>query len=199
MANDPTKHLTIEVHLDEAGGLPTASLLSIARWLDTVAAQVSKAEFQNFLSALDLNETEKLEAMGKFSRRRKFDMSPAEIVDIRRGSWIVVATIASPFLVWGWKKYLEPVVEEAWQDSATREKLRRFLRDELFGGAKSLVEREAVAMGNTEPIQVVDVQESRIEIENPEIKVKVTKRRIIGIRGPDPREIQEFYRRMGGA
>lgn len=137
------RSVQLDIRLESESDLSPSDFTALFKYTEEFVRAIAYTEAEHLLEFLEVPEQFRLHTLNQMRRYARRDVAPAEIREIERGSWEVVAYVSAPFLIWFLKNYIHPVAREAWDDSQLRDRLYQFMRDRIFGGAAESVEGRA--------------------------------------------------------
>lgn len=192
MADGRTLELRLKVESHDT--ISTGEFIDLFRCAEDVARHLVEHEARFLLDYLDVPTESRLSSLQRLHRLGRRAPVPAEVESVQRGSWIVIVTIASPAVLWFLKSYVDPVVREAWDGSALRSRVLRFLQDKAFGGARKAVEQKAVTSPRYGNLQIVDVSEQGARSgEFDGVTIRLERRIILAVPKDQADAIERFF------
>ena len=178
--------------LDGDPDISPAEFVALFQCAEDYTRHVAEKESLTLLEDLQIPVEQRLTTMKTLVRKQA--PVPAEVVEVRRGSWVVDVLLPSAALIFVLKEYVHPAVKQAWDESRMREQLVSFMRDRVFRGVKGKIEAHAIdkpRFGNLEVIRV-DGQEP----PQPIVEIRLERRTIIEVRTNDRDLIDDFLSRF---
>ncbi|MFZ0738855.1 MAG: hypothetical protein WAM96_17300 [Candidatus Acidiferrales bacterium] len=147
----------------------------------------------------DLSGREREEVFGSFIRLSRDLPLPAQVISIRRESpWTVSVGQPTVVVLWAIQKMIAPEILKAWDESRLRESFKRFVRDNIFRGAKEQIEAIAASKPQFGNLVVDDIQGSGgSRPGRPAIQVTLKRTEVLQIELRDRELMKEFLARIG--
>lgn len=149
-------------HQDE---LVAIDFIGLFECIDIFTRTIFESEALLFLTDAGFPDEWKLSTLQRIHKLGRKAPVPAEIVDVRKGSWEIETILTSAALIWFLRNYAHPVVQDAWNESKLREKIVTFLRDKIFLGAKKSIERKAIEKPNYRGLIITEIMGPEIIVE----------------------------------
>jgi hypothetical protein len=191
------RRLQLRFRIDTTDPISPTEFVDVFRCADSLTRAIAETEALALLEHLGLPTSDRLAALQRLHGVGGRLAIPAEVERVERGSWLVVVGFVGPIVLYVLKNYLAPVVQEAWEESAVRDRLKQFLRDKVFLGARAAVEQKAIqtpAWGNLR-IQSVDVVTPEDQADEA-LEVRFERRTVIEVRSSDSQLMNEFLKRL---
>ena len=177
--------------------LPPDDFGSLFRCAEDLSRTVLQEEARNLFEYLELPADWRLRALQELHRIGRKVPTPAEVTRVERGSWLVVLSLSGPVILFVLKKYMHPVVQEAWDGSHLRNKLKAFLQERLFRGTRDDLERKAIESPKYGNLRIVRVEESTSTVaRSPGIEVHLERQQVIEVHSSDQELLDAFIDRL---
>jgi hypothetical protein len=191
-----TRTITIRFELKSEGETSATEFVSLFECVDFLGQSIVEAEAQTFLEVLELSSESRLAALQSLHRSRR-RVSPVEVREVEKGSWIVETVIQGAAILWVIQNFVTPVMKEAWDESRLRELLLGFFRSRVFGRAKQTVEVKAAEHSRFGNLRVISVEEpSESTPDEPVLVVRIERSEVVEVRVSDKELIDQFLRRL---
>jgi len=124
---------------------------------------------------------------------------PVEVVSVRHESpWTILVGLPVAGVVWAMQRMVGPVILRAWDESQLKENFGRFVRDNLFQGAKEQLEASAAAKPQYGNLAIIDVSAQRGSgAGRAELRVTLKRTEVLEIETNDRELMNKFLARIG--
>lgn len=172
--------LTMEFNLRVHENIVAAELLSLTKCVDQLTRAIVENEVLEIIRLLNIPDDFRLQKTvhGVIYRRVP---PPVDIIDVRKGSWIIIASLGGSVLLYLLKKAFESTVLPAWQESDVGHRVKNYFRDRCFGGTEKAINTEASRSPNFGNLSIEDVI-FKDNNANPHLKVQLEQKRILELR-----------------
>lgn len=195
--NGRALHLTFVVAAP--GELSPTDFLGLFECVDSFSRHVVEHEALQLFDELDLPSEWRLATLQDIRRVGRRVSAPGEIARVHRGSWEIETILQGAALLWFVRSYLNPVVQDAWNDSRLRQVIVEFLRNRIFGGAKRALEQKAVQSPRYRTLEVSRVDEPEPgTAEEAGIRITLERREVLEARLSDHELVNDFLQRIRG-
>jgi hypothetical protein len=191
--------LYLEFQLDDAVEASPSDFRYLFSAIDGVTQTLMVDEIRAFLESAGFSDREQDQIYSNLRGMSPLLPSPVNITAVRRESpWTVVAELSGIVLVWTLNKMIAPEILKAWGESRLKESFNRFLRDNLFRGAKQRVEANLSAKPQYGNLLVDDIIEPKTSRRSdPRIRIRFKRTEIVEVDTKDKELMKEFLKRMG--
>jgi len=163
---------------------------------ETFSRHIIEYEAYVLSSELNLPYDLKLNTLHKIHQVGRRLLVPIEVLRVEKGSWCIEIVIPGAAILWILKKYINPVVEEVWNDSRLREIIVTFLREKIFLESKRTLEQKAIEKRNFRGLQVKKIKEIDIKSKKAGIKIDLSKREILEVELTEKELIEDFIKQL---
>jgi hypothetical protein len=171
------------------------------RYLFTAIDEMTRSLVVNqafaFVHSAELGSKAIDEMYVSFFRARDIAV-PVDIVSIRHQSpWSIVVDVPVAGVLWVLHKLLGPVIVRAWGESKLREDFRRFVRDDIFRGAKQQLETTAVGKPQYGNLRVDDVSDGHGRgRDTASVSITLKRTEILQVESSDRELMNEFLAKV---
>lgn len=198
------RSLGLRMRIESVQGLSPDEFTSVFRCADVLGRHIVEQEARRLLTHLELPPEGVLRAGQEIHRVGRRMPAPGEVREISRGSWLVDVVIPGilvvlwtrDFVHFAFREYLHPVVQDAWGGSKLRDRIRVFLQERMFQGAKEDVESKAAQTPRFGNLRVVRVERVPGLDQHSGIEITLRREVILEVRGSDTDLIDDFVRRL---
>lgn len=193
-----SRTLTLEFQIDSHDELTSSEFISLFTCIDTFGRAVTEFETFTFLDDLGLPDEYRSQLYQSIVVVGRQLQVPVEIRSVDRGSWSVTAALAAPAILWVAQKFVGLPLLQGWDESAARERMKAFFRDRVFGGARRVIENQAIQNSTFGNLKIANVEELRSAPDEPRIRIRLRRTEVIEVKSSDKQLIEDFLRRLRG-
>ena len=167
--------------------------------IDELTRSLVFDQIRTFVYTADISDKARDEIFSSLFRLSRDLPLPANVISIRHESpWNVTISVPVVAVLWAIRKMIAPEILKAWDESRLRESFRRFVRDEIFRGAKEQIETSAASKPQFGNLVVDDIQENRrARPDQPAVRVTLRRSEVLQVEMKDHELMKEFLARIG--
>jgi len=195
-----TRHLRLRFVV-ESQDLSSSDFISLFEYIDDIGRGIVERERQNLLEELGFPSELRLQVLTQTRKLAQRLPAPIQVVDISKGSWAVDLMVPA-FGILGaltLKSTVFPALTEAFNQSQMRDRMIRFFRDSVFGGARKEAESILSESPSRGQLRVRSVSGTDgPQSGNPEIEVRIEVTKIYKVHLTEKDLMNNFLHRMTG-
>ena len=192
-----SKSLHLNFTIDCHEKLDPSDFIGLFECIDLFTRTIIEHEALLLLSEAGFSDQWRLATLQRIHRLGRKVPVPAEILEIKKGSWNVVSLLQGAAVIWFLRNYVHPVVQDAWNDSRLRKIIITFIRDKIFLGSKKNLEKKAIEKPIFKGLRVAEiVGPEKATEEQIEIKIKMEKTTIVEARLSEKDLIEDFIQKL---
>jgi hypothetical protein len=185
------KYVELVFRVEGHDSLTAGEFAALFKYVDSLGRSLIEEELAVILEDLGAKSRERLSELGHFQYRFSTEIAPVEIRKVERGSWIIVASIASSAIYWIFKNFITPTAVDAWKGSPHEKALKKFMRDKMFGGAKENVERTIRKKRRPKNFTISDVRDRSLGQSRQVFEVTLERKEVIKVRYTEKEMVDE--------
>lgn len=186
------RSLRVRVVVDSRDPLSAAEFVDLFKCADDFIRHIAEQQALNFLEAIGLPPQTRIGTMRRLHRLGRRAPLPAEVERVERGSWIAVVLLTGPARLYFLKSYVDPMVQDAWNESQLRERIVHFLRDHVFGGAHQQAEQKAIRSPRYGNLEVTEVTGRGGHAGDEIVEIHLRRRHVLEVHSSEQQLIDEF-------
>lgn len=189
----------VEFRLADSGEASASEFRYLFAAIDDLTRSLLVEQMRMFVELADFSDRARDEIYSALPRLARDVPQPTEVLSIRQESpWTVVVGLSVAGVIWAMRKMIAPEILQAWGESQLRENFRRFVRDDLFQGAKKQLEASAAVKPQYGNLAVDDISvPPRPGPERAELRVTFRRTEILQVEADDRDLMNQFLVRIG--